>query len=135
MMKVNDFSNFLASAIWAKNCSTQTGLEIAVTTRFLSRVAPRARHIPFVGGSRTARISLFHGELVKKVTACILFILLGQAISFPVFARADTNSAQRKPQASLMKKYMKHQKKEHKNARKSQRKAEKNWKMRHHTGH
>jgi hypothetical protein len=72
---------------------------------------------------------------VKKVTACILFILLGGAVSLPVFARADTNSAQRKPQASLMKKYMKHQKKEHKNARKSQRKAEKNWKMRHHTGH
>jgi len=72
---------------------------------------------------------------VKKVTACILFVLLGQAISVPAFARAGTNSAQHKPRMNSMKNYMRQQKKQQKHARKSQRKAEKNWKMRHHAGH
>jgi hypothetical protein len=72
---------------------------------------------------------------VKRVTAFILFILLGHAISAPAFARAGTSFAQRKPGTNSMEKYMKHQRKEQKNARKSQKRAEKNWKMRHHTGH
>jgi uncharacterized protein YxeA len=72
---------------------------------------------------------------VKKVTAWILFILLGQAISVPAFAHAETNSGQRRPQTNSMNKYLKQQKKEQKNSRKSQRKAEKNWKVRHHLGH
>ena len=72
---------------------------------------------------------------MKKVTACILFILLGQTISVPALARAGTSFAPRKPRANSMEKYMKHQRKEQKNARKSQKRAEKNWKVRHHTGH
>jgi Sec-independent protein translocase protein TatA len=72
---------------------------------------------------------------VKRVTACILFILLGQAISIPTLARAGTSFAQRKPHANSMEKYMKHQRKEQKKAHKSQKRAERNWKMRHHTGH
>jgi hypothetical protein len=72
---------------------------------------------------------------VKRVTACILFILLGQAISVPALARAGTNLTHRRPHTNSMGKYMKHQRKQQKNARKSQRKAEKNWKMRHHAGH
>jgi hypothetical protein len=112
----------LTSAIWLKNCSIQTENEDSGEDLF-------------VWWSRATRLSLFHGELVKKVTACILFILLGLAISVPAFARAGTNSVQRRPQMNSMKKYMKQQKKKQKNARKSQKKAEKNWKMRHHTGH
>ncbi len=72
---------------------------------------------------------------MKRVTACILFILLGQAISVPALARDGTSFAQRKPRTNSMEKYMKHQRKEQKKAHKSQRRAERNWKMRHHTRH
>jgi hypothetical protein len=99
---------------------------------------------PFRGGAKDSsssppalvpisRKSLLHGELVKKVPACVLFILLGQPLFVPTVARADTNSAQPKPRNS-MKKYMKHQKKEQKRAQKSQKRAVKNWKKRHQAG-
>lgn len=70
---------------------------------------------------------------MKKVPACVLFILLGQALSVPAVARADTTSAQPKPRNS-MKKYMKRQKKEQRKAQKaqkSQKRAVKNWKKQH----
>jgi hypothetical protein len=72
---------------------------------------------------------------VKPVIACILLVLLGQAISIPAVALADTSSAQGLPHTDSMKKYLKHQKKEQKKARKVQRRAEKNWKKDHHTEH
>jgi hypothetical protein len=99
-----------------------------------------AERWPFRGGGKNSsspaalvvisRKSLLHGELVKKVPACVLFILLGQALSVPAVARADTTSAQPKPRNS-MKKYMKRQKKEQRKAQKSQKRAVKNWKKQH----
>ena len=78
--------------------------------------------------------SLFRGELVKKVTACILFILLGLALSVPAVAHADSNSAHRKAVKNSQKSYkksMKQQKKSQKKAQKSQKKAMKAWKKNH----
>jgi len=83
--------------------------------------------------------SIFHGELVKKVTACTLFVLLG--LVFPVspggVARADTSSQRtvQKDAQKSQKKYMKQQRKEQKKARKSQKKAMNDWKKQHPTAH
>ncbi len=84
------------------------------------------------------RESLFRGELVKKVIACILFILFGLALSVPAVAHADTNSAHRKAVKNSQKSYkksMKQQKKAQKKAQKSQKKAMKDWNKSHRTGH
>jgi hypothetical protein len=73
---------------------------------------------------------------VKKLTACILSVLLGLALFVPAVAHTDTDSAQRTAQKNSkksMKKYVKHQKKEQKKAQKSQKKALKNWKKLHQT--
>jgi hypothetical protein len=75
---------------------------------------------------------------VKKVTACILFILLGLALSVPPITHADTNSAQQKAQKKSQKAYkksIKQQKKAQKKATKSQKKATKDWKKHHQTGY
>ena len=72
---------------------------------------------------------------MKPVIVCILSVVLGQAVSVPAVALADTSSASGLPHTDTMKKYLKHQKKEQKKARKSQRRAEKNWKKDHHTEH
>jgi hypothetical protein len=98
---------------------------------------------PFRGGGKdssspaalvvTSRKRLLHGEFVKKIPACVLFILLGQTLFAPAVARADTNSAQPKPRNS-MKKYMKQQKKEQRKAQKLQKRAVKNWKKQHQAG-
>jgi hypothetical protein len=98
---------------------------------------------PFRGGGKDSsspaarvvisRKSLLHGELVKKVSACVLFILLGQTLFFQAVARAETNSPQSEPRNS-MKKYVKQQKKEQKRAQKSQKRAVKDWKKRHQAG-
>jgi len=79
-------------------------------------------------------------EPVKKVTACILLILLGLALcaSPGAVAHADTSSAQRTAQKnsqSSQKKYLKQQKKAQKKAQKSQKKAMNNWKKQHPTAH
>lgn len=84
------------------------------------------------------RKSLLNGELVKKVTAFILFILLGLALSVPTVAHAGTNPSQRAAQKRSQKAYkksMKQQKKAQKKAQKSQKKAMKDWKKTHRTGH
>jgi uncharacterized protein (DUF3084 family) len=75
------------------------------------------------------------GRVVKPVIVCILSVVLGQAVSVPAVALADTSSASGLPHTDTMKKYLKHQKKEQKKARKSQRRAEKSWKKGHHTEH
>jgi hypothetical protein len=72
---------------------------------------------------------------VRLVSVCTLLILLGQAISVPAVALAETSSAQGFPHSDSMKKYLKRQKKEQKKARHSQRRAEKNWKKDHQTTH
>jgi hypothetical protein len=72
---------------------------------------------------------------VKPVRACILFILLGQAIAVPVAAFSGTNPVRRPPHGNSIKKYMKQQQKEEKKARKFQTRAEKHWKQIHHAGH
>jgi hypothetical protein len=72
---------------------------------------------------------------VRLVSVCILFILVGQAISVPAVALVDASSVQSMPHTDTMKQYLKHQKKEQKRARKSQRRAEKNWMKDHHTAH
>jgi hypothetical protein len=76
------------------------------------------------------------GELVKKVTAFILLIFLGLALSVPAVARTDNSSraAQKRSQKSY-KKSMKQQKKAQKKGMKSQKKATKDWKKTHRTGH
>ena len=74
---------------------------------------------------------------MKKVRACILFVLLG-LVSVPAIAHADTGSALRAAQKNSEKaqeKYMKQQRKEQKKAQKSQKKAMKNWKKQHPTAH
>jgi hypothetical protein len=84
------------------------------------------------------RKSLFCGELVKKVTAFILLILLGLALSAPAVAHAGTNSSQRAAQKRSQKAYkksMKQQRKAQKKGLKSQKKAMKDWKKSHRTGH
>jgi hypothetical protein len=84
------------------------------------------------------RKSPFCGEPVKKVTAFILFILLGLALSVPAVAHAGTNPSQRAAQKHSQKAYkksMKQQKKTQKKAQKSQKKAMKDWKKSHRTGH
>ena len=72
---------------------------------------------------------------MKPVIACILFILLGQAIPVPAVGLSDTSSLHSVPHGDSMKKYLKHQKKEQKKARRSQNRAEKQWKNDHHTAH
>jgi hypothetical protein len=76
--------------------------------------------------------SLFHGELVKRLTACTLFILFGLVLFVPAVADADRNSAQRTAQQNS-KIYMKQQKKAQKKAQESQKKAQKNLKKQHPT--
>jgi hypothetical protein len=78
--------------------------------------------------------SLLCGEPVKKLTAFVLFIILGLALFVPAVSYADNNSAQRKSQKSAQKAYkksLKQQKKSQKKARKSQMKAQKQWKKQH----
>jgi multisubunit Na+/H+ antiporter MnhG subunit len=81
-----------------------------------------------------SRKSLFHGELVRKVAAYILIVLLGVALLAPTSAYAHANSAQRKAQKNSKKsweKYMKEQKK----SKQSQKKEMENWNKQHQTSH
>jgi hypothetical protein len=72
---------------------------------------------------------------VKPVTVCILFILLGRAISVPPVAFADSSFTMLGSHPDSRDKYLKHEQKQQKKALKSQRKAEKRWKKNHHAGH
>lgn len=75
---------------------------------------------------------------MKKVTAFILFILLGLALSVPTVVHAGPNSSQSAAQKRSQKAYrksMKQQRKTQKKAQKSQKKAMKDWKKTHRTGH
>lgn len=71
--------------------------------------------------------------MVRPITGCVLFILLGRAISVPPVAVASFTRGVSHPDSRD--KYLKHQQKEQKKALKSQRKAEKRWKKAHHTGY
>jgi hypothetical protein len=66
---------------------------------------------------------------VKRVSACVLFVLLGLALSGPV-AHADTKSTQTKAQKNAQKswkKYSKQQAKQQKKELKAQKKQRKKW--------
>jgi Sec-independent protein translocase protein TatA len=74
------------------------------------------------------------GEFVKKVTAYILLVLLGLAISVPAVAQTSQTDAQRaarKKANQSQRKYTKQQRKEQKKAQKDQKKALKRWKKQH----
>jgi hypothetical protein len=78
----------------------------------------------------------FQGNLVKKVTACLLFVLLGLALTGPTVAHARTNSAQsdaQKQSQKQWKKYNKQLRKQQKKQSKEQKKQMKNWKKDHPT--
>jgi len=66
---------------------------------------------------------------VKKVRACILFVLLG-LVPVPAIAHADTSSALRVAQKNA-----KQSKKDMKQQRKEQKREMKNWKKQHPTAH
>lgn len=73
---------------------------------------------------------------MKKVTACILFVVLGLALFAPAIAGAGTNRAtteQQKNSQKTWKKYNKQQAKAQKKQRKEQEKATKKWRKNHPT--
>ena len=76
---------------------------------------------------------LFHGVLVKRAAAYILFVLLALAFSVPAIGQGDAKSAQRASQKNSQK-YMKQQKKQQKKLEKEQKKATKKWNKQHHVG-
>jgi hypothetical protein len=78
----------------------------------------------------------FQGDLVKKITAYLLFVLLGLALSGPTVAHARTNSAQSDAQKQSQKQWKKYNKQQHKQQKKQlkeQKKQIKNWKKDHPT--
>ena len=77
---------------------------------------------------------MFHGQLVRKVTAYIVIMLLGLALFVPAIAYAGANSAQRKAQKNSKKSWEKYMK-EQKNSKQSQKKAMENWNKHHQTSH
>ncbi len=71
---------------------------------------------------------------MKKITAFILFIVLGLALSVPTVAPAKTKQAHYKGSKSAQKQYkksMKQQKKQQKKARKAQKRAQKDFRKQH----
>jgi hypothetical protein len=78
----------------------------------------------------------FQGDLVKKVTACVLFVLLGLALGGPTVAHARTNSTQTEAQKNSeknWKKANKQQAKAQKKQQKAQNKAAKKYNKNHPT--
>jgi hypothetical protein len=72
--------------------------------------------------------SRFHGDVVRRVTAFLLFVVLGLAPFAPVTAHARTKVKQTKDQkaaAKQYKKYSKQQAKQQKKQLKAQQKANK----------
>ena len=73
---------------------------------------------------------------MKKVAACVLFVLLGLALSGPTVAHARTISTQTEAQKKTQKNWKKagkRQAKAQKKQLKAQKKATKNWKKNHPT--
>ncbi|MFZ0912150.1 MAG: hypothetical protein WBQ76_09205 [Candidatus Korobacteraceae bacterium] len=73
---------------------------------------------------------------MKKVAACVLFVLLGLALSGPTVAHARKVSAQSEAQKKTQKNWKKagkRQAKAQKKQLKAQKKATKNWKKNHPT--
>ena len=74
---------------------------------------------------------------MKKVTAFILFVILGLALSIPTISMAGTKPAHHKAsknsQKGYNKKSLKQQKKSQKKNMKSQKKATKSWKKQQHS--
>ncbi len=69
---------------------------------------------------------------MRRVTVCILFILLGRTIGVPAVALAGTSSVQSWPHTDSREKYEQHQNKAQKKARKAQRRMEKKLRRQHH---
>ena len=72
-----------------------------------------------------SRKTLFHGELVKRVTAHVLLVLLGLTLSVPAIADSDSTAAQRAAQKNAQKKAQKQSQKQSKKSLKQQKKAQK----------
>jgi hypothetical protein len=74
-----------------------------------------------------SRQSRFHGEVVRRVTACLLFAVLGLALLAPTVAHARTaktkQTKDQKVAAKQYKKYSKQQAKQQKKQLKAQKKA------------
>ena len=73
---------------------------------------------------------------MKRVAACVLFVLLGLALSGPVAAHAGTKSPQTKSQKNAQKswkKYSKQYNKQQKKELKAQKKQMKKWNKEHAT--
>ncbi|MHB1856553.1 MAG: hypothetical protein ACYCPM_03885 [Acidobacteriaceae bacterium] len=80
--------------------------------------------------------SFFHGELVTKLPAYVLFFSL--AIAMPIVAHAAANPVQRASRTSPSKSrkaYVKNQKKQKKKLRKAQKKLQKQMKKSHKMAH
>jgi hypothetical protein len=71
--------------------------------------------------------SRFHGDVVRRVTACLLFVVLGLMLSGPTAAHARTTKYKQtkaqKAAAKQYKKYSKQQAKQQKKQLKAQKKA------------
>jgi len=71
--------------------------------------------------------SRFHGDAVRRVTACLLFVVLGLTLSGPTAAHARTTKYKQtkaqKAAAKQYKKYSKQQAKQQKKQLKAQKKA------------
>ncbi len=74
---------------------------------------------------------------MKKITAFILFVLLGLALTVPPVVHADSAAHHKATKTSqkAYKKTLKQQKKANKKNVKSQKKATKSWKKQHSSGH
>jgi hypothetical protein len=75
---------------------------------------------------------------VKKVTSCLLLVLLGLTLAAPAVAQTDQDAARRKSQKSAQKsskQFVKQQKKEQKKQQKQQAKAIKASKKQQHTAY
>lgn len=75
---------------------------------------------------------------MKKITAFILFIVLGLALSVPAVSDAKTKDPHNKVTKSAQKQYkksMKQQKKQQKQAQKAQKRAQKDFRKQHPYGH
>jgi hypothetical protein len=91
--------------------------------------------LPLRDGERDVKSSesQFHGEPVKTVTACILLVLLGLALSVPAAAHAPKQTKAQKDAQKSWKKYSKQYNKQQKQQLKAQQKQMKKWNKNHPT--
>jgi hypothetical protein len=92
--------------------------------------------VPLLGNNRRVVEfcrTLFYGEVVKRVIACILFAFLGLAMSVPAFAHAARQTKAQKDAQKSYKKYSKQYNKQQKKQLKAQQKANKEFNKNHPT--